>query len=260
VPPTGIVSGQLCGDDPVAIAGFLMIIIYNLIGVGLTVAAAALALLVFLVLGGDRFGLLVILFGLFAVALDLWYRGKHDRRWFAPSGGGSLFFLPLWGFAVAVSLLGVLMLIVPPRDRNGNPAQIAGQTTPRAKVPAPTAAAAVAPATTALAPGQPAAESGIGHPPGLRFPEMPAFGSVPNVFGDIEASTPLKVGQDVQAYWDNRWFDAEILSLHDDGRVRIRVTGWGDASDATVERSNLRQSTLGGNGRETRSPRTGVTP
>lgn len=255
-----------------------MVIIYNTIGLIFAAAAAVLAALVFAVLGGGRFGLLFIMFGSFAAAFDLWYRGKHGRRWFAPTGGGSFFFLPLWGFAAAVSFLGVLMLIVPPRDRNRNGAPMAARTTTRNGVEAASQSLTNAASTDATSSGQQPAESarrpavspstsvtgndarsehdGIA-PPQLPFPEPPpTFGTSPIALGDVDASTPLEEGQEIQAYWDNRWFHAKILSALDDGRVKIRVTGWGDASVATVERNVLKQPEKPVSSLEARTPQT----
>lgn len=246
-----------------------MIIIYNTIGLILAAAAAVLAVLVFAVTGGGRFGLLVIMFGVFAAAFDLWYRGKRDRRWFAPTGGGSFFFLPLWGFAVAVSLLGVLMLVVPPRDRNGNRAPIAGQATPRNGVAPQPESPASAPGMGA--PGQQPAET-VGREavspstpvakdapltevekklvqarqpePEHRALESPVPKILSEEFGNIDAATELKEGQKIEAYSGGRWWPAEVVSVHDDGSVRVHYIDFTSSADETFKRGRLRHPEL----------------
>lgn len=92
-----------------------MIIIYNLAGIGLGAAAAVIALAIFLICGLGHGGWFVLLTGLIGVGLDVWYRRKHQSKWFSPSSGGSFFFLPLWLLSGLVAMFGLLMLTVPER-------------------------------------------------------------------------------------------------------------------------------------------------
>lgn len=51
----------------------------------------------------------MIIAGALIALIDLAYRAKyHDRRWFAPDHGGSLFLLPAWTIGILWLILGIV--------------------------------------------------------------------------------------------------------------------------------------------------------
>jgi hypothetical protein len=58
--------------------------------------------------GTSAEGPLMIIAGPLCAAMDLGYRFKHSgRRWFHPSLGGALFFIPVWIFGILWWVQGV---------------------------------------------------------------------------------------------------------------------------------------------------------
>jgi hypothetical protein len=54
----------------------------------------------------------MIIAGPLAVACDVIYRWKHPNgHWGYPSGGGSLFFLPVWLFGIVWFILGISYVV-----------------------------------------------------------------------------------------------------------------------------------------------------
>lgn len=80
-----------------------------------------------------------------------------------------------------------------------------------------------------------AAALGIGR---LVRPEPPDSGAVRPT--SVVPTTPLQVGQAVEALWQGKWWSAEVLALDPDGRVRIHYVGYSSAWDEVVERSRIR--------------------
>jgi hypothetical protein len=98
----------------------------------------------------------------------------------------------------------------------------------------------------------------------LRWPVVTKWGppriswtinGKPGHLGDVDASTPLKVGQAIEVVWGNKWWPAEIVALDDDGRVKIRFTSYRAKPDETVERSRLKQPVVTPNRGRTRTTR-----
>jgi hypothetical protein len=56
----------------------------------------------------------------------------------------------------------------------------------------------------------------------------------------VRAETQLRVGDRVQGEWYGYWWEAEVLAVRDDGKVRVHWTGWDKSWDETVPRSRLR--------------------
>jgi hypothetical protein len=56
---------------------------------------------------------------------------------------------------------------------------------------------------------------------------------------NVTASTPLAAGKPVQAQWGGSYFQAEVLEVLPDDRVRIHYVGWSTNFDETVPRAKL---------------------
>lgn len=57
-------------------------------------------------------GPLMLIAGPLSLAMDLAYRFKiGERRWFSPTGGGALFFIPVWCFGVLWLILGAVYVV-----------------------------------------------------------------------------------------------------------------------------------------------------
>lgn len=50
----------------------------------------------------------------------------------------------------------------------------------------------------------------------------------------------LAPGQAVEVYWQGRWFPADVVAVHADGRVRVHYTGYADSWDEDVTRDRVR--------------------
>jgi len=84
-------------------------IIFNYVGIIMTIAAFAIAFGVGALFGTDAEGPLMLMAGILLFATDLTYRlNQRDQNLFAPHRGGSLFFLPAWGFGAFWFLLGIV--------------------------------------------------------------------------------------------------------------------------------------------------------
>jgi hypothetical protein len=83
-----------------------MIIIFNLIGAGILMAAGAIGYLVAYLSGEKSGGLSILAGGLTAVVLDVLYRTKReDGSLFHPRRGGHISFIPAW-------IIGSVMIMV----------------------------------------------------------------------------------------------------------------------------------------------------
>ncbi len=86
-------------------------IIYNPIGLGMTIVAFAIAFGVGAIMGTDAEGPLMMIAGPLLAAMDITYRLRAaDRNMFSPDKGGSLFFVPAWSLGVLWFVLGVTYL------------------------------------------------------------------------------------------------------------------------------------------------------
>ncbi len=75
----------------------MSIIIFNVPGIIMTAIAFAVALGIGHLTGTSAEGPLMVVAGPLCIAMDLVYRLQAaDRRWFSPSVGGALFFIPVW--------------------------------------------------------------------------------------------------------------------------------------------------------------------
>lgn len=99
----------------------------------------------------------------------------------------------------------------------------------------PTASRPVIPSATnkAAAPAVPAVTPSIlaGRPSSKSEPSATAI----NVTSDME----LAVGAPVEAKWGALYYQAEVLELLPNDKVRIHYTGWSSATDETVDRAKL---------------------
>jgi hypothetical protein len=75
----------------------------------------------------------------------------------------------------------------------------------------------------------------FGQPPLWAGPPTAATGGKP-----VGARTTLKPGDRVQVEQIGHWWAGEVLSLEQDGHVRVHYTGWDSSWDETVPRSRLR--------------------
>lgn len=55
----------------------------------------------------------------------------------------------------------------------------------------------------------------------------------------VENQTTLAPGTKVLALWEGDWWEAEVLSVQQDGSVEIHYTNWGPEWDETVSRDRL---------------------
>ena len=87
-------------------------IVFNYIGLIMTVIAFAVAFAIGSVIGTNANGLLMIIAGPLLVAMDVTYRLKmEDGHILVPHRGGSLFFLPAWVFGALWFVLGIVNTI-----------------------------------------------------------------------------------------------------------------------------------------------------
>jgi hypothetical protein len=61
----------------------------------------------------------------------------------------------------------------------------------------------------------------------------------------VTARTELKVGDRLQAEQGGDWWDAEIVELLPNGKVKVHYTGWDESWDEVVPRSRLRLGSPG---------------
>jgi hypothetical protein len=74
----------------------------------MVVIALAIAFAAGQLIGTSAEGPLMIIAGPLCVAMDLVYRFmRSGRRWFHPSFGGSLFFIPVWILGIVWLVLGI---------------------------------------------------------------------------------------------------------------------------------------------------------
>ena len=55
----------------------------------------------------------------------------------------------------------------------------------------------------------------------------------------VAADDKLKVGDKPKAKWGNRWWDVEVMSVQDDGKVKIHWVGWSSSWDESRARNTL---------------------
>jgi hypothetical protein len=83
-------------------------IIFNLPGIVMAAIAFGIAFGIGHLTGTSAEGPLMIIAGPLCVAMDLVYRFRRsERRWFHPSFGGALFFIPVWILGIIWLVLGV---------------------------------------------------------------------------------------------------------------------------------------------------------
>jgi hypothetical protein len=78
-------------------------------------------------------------------------------------------------------------------------------------------------------------EYGSGAPPVLSDPLLAMVNS-----GEITNATPLSPGQHLHCEQDGKWWDAEVVHVMNDGRVKVHYTGWERSWDEAVTRNRLR--------------------
>jgi hypothetical protein len=87
-------------------------IIFNLPGILMTATGFGIAAGIGHLAGTSAEGPLMIIAGPLCAAMDLAYRFKrHAGRWFHPSYGGALFFIPVWILGVIWLVLGIAYTI-----------------------------------------------------------------------------------------------------------------------------------------------------
>jgi hypothetical protein len=74
------------------------------------------------------------------------------------------------------------------------------------------------------------------HPPG---PLRVGPGGNVNAGKPVGPTTPLKTGDRVQIEQYGAWWAGEVLDVLEDGRIKVRYTGWGSGWDEVVPRSRL---------------------
>lgn len=88
-------------------------IIFNLIGIVMFAISFGSAYGVGRIAGyaSPSEGMMMMIAGPLATLLDFLYRRRYGGSWFRPSAGGSLFFLPVWGFGILWFFFGLAYLI-----------------------------------------------------------------------------------------------------------------------------------------------------
>jgi hypothetical protein len=86
--------------------------IFNWVGLLMFAASIGTGMGIGHLLGDPREGLVMVTGGPLAVVFDLVYRlVRPGGHWFHPDRGGSLFYLPVWLFGIAWTLLGTYYLL-----------------------------------------------------------------------------------------------------------------------------------------------------
>jgi hypothetical protein len=84
-------------------------IVFNVPGILIAAIAFGIAFGVGHLTGISAEGPLMIIAGPLCMAMDLAYRFRRsERRWFHPSSGGALFFIPVWILRIVWLVLGVV--------------------------------------------------------------------------------------------------------------------------------------------------------
>ena len=84
-------------------------IIFNVPGILMVAVAFGIAFGIGHLTGTSAEGPLMIIAGPLCTAMDLVYRFKRaNRRWFSPSVGGALFFIPVWILGIVWLVLGIV--------------------------------------------------------------------------------------------------------------------------------------------------------
>lgn len=87
----------------------MTIIIFSLRGIIMVAIAFAIAFGIGYLAGTSAEGPLMMIAGPLCVAIDLAYRIRpSERRWFHPSFGGALFFIPVWILGIVWLVLGIV--------------------------------------------------------------------------------------------------------------------------------------------------------
>ena len=90
----------------------MTVIIFNWPGILITAIAFGIAFCVGYLAGITAEGPLMIIAGPLCAAMDLTYRfWRPYRRWFHPSFGGALFFIPVWILGIVWLVLGIVYTI-----------------------------------------------------------------------------------------------------------------------------------------------------
>lgn len=58
----------------------------------------------------------------------------------------------------------------------------------------------------------------------------------------VLSDTKLRIGQRIQAQWGSRWYDATVLELSEDGKVKIHWKDYSDSFDEFLPRTRLRMA------------------
>ena len=70
----------------------------------------------------------------------------------------------------------------------------------------------------------------IGHPP------------VDPTGRQVTEDTELKPGDRVIALWNDVWWEAEVLGVRSDGKVKVHYSGWDSEWDEVLPRNRLQLS------------------
>ena len=90
----------------------MIVVIFNWLGLLMAAIAFGTAFGVGHLVGTTTKGPLMTIAGPLCAAIDLAYRYRRpDRRWFHPSFGGALFFIPVWILGIVWLVLGVVYVV-----------------------------------------------------------------------------------------------------------------------------------------------------
>jgi hypothetical protein len=88
------------------------VIIFNYVGILMTVIAFAVAFGIGAIVGTDAEGPLMVIAGPLLAGMDIAYRlNTRDGHIYIPHKGGSLFFLPAWAFGGLWFVLGIIYTV-----------------------------------------------------------------------------------------------------------------------------------------------------
>lgn len=87
-------------------------IIFNLAGMVMLIVGFAIAIPLCSALGWSGEGPPMLIAGPLVALMDMVYRFRsREGHWFAPRSGGSLFFLPVWGFGLLWIIFGIVYTV-----------------------------------------------------------------------------------------------------------------------------------------------------
>jgi hypothetical protein len=74
-----------------------------------------------------------------------------------------------------------------------------------------------------------------------KFGASPVAGASVKPGKPISDASSLHRGDAIYVFWNSSWWDAKVLAVEADGRVRIHYVGWSNSGDESVPLSRVRR-------------------